>query len=232
MPCARPGRRDGGRHLASVPSTRPAAGVDREAATRGSELDAEGATGSAPANGPELAGRRCLACFVQFCRAHDRPGGSDCASPGPEGGAGMAQATPPYDPSAPRAMPGASDRRILIVEDDDFTVAALRSILELMFGQQDVWIAHDGHEGIRLAYEHPPDLILMDLALPKLDGWEVTRSLRSNPRFKQTPILAVSAHAMVGDREKALAAGCNDYFPKPIEVDEFVRFMRPYLEVR
>lgn len=144
----------------------------------------------------------------------------------------MAQATPPYDPSAPRAMPGASDRRILIVEDDDFTVAALRSILELMFGQQDVWIAHDGHEGIRLAYEHPPDLILMDLALPKLDGWEVTRSLRSNPRFKQTPILAVSAHAMVGDREKALAAGCNDYFPKPIEVDEFVRFMRPYLEVR
>jgi CheY-like chemotaxis protein len=144
----------------------------------------------------------------------------------------MAQATPPLDPLSPRPTPSGSDRRILIVEDDDFTVAALRSILELMFGQQDVWIARDGHEGIRLAYEHPPDLILMDLALPKLDGWEVTRSLRSNPRFKRTPILAVSAHAMVGDREKALAAGCDDYFPKPIEVDEFVRFMRPYLEVR
>jgi len=144
----------------------------------------------------------------------------------------MTQAARPLGPSTPKATPGASDRRILIVEDDDFTVAALRSILELMFGQQDVWIAHDGHEGIRLAYEHPPDLILMDLALPKLDGWEVTRSLRSNPRFKRTPILAVSAHAMVGDREKALAAGCDDYFPKPIEVDEFVRFMRPYLEVR
>ncbi|MBM3122465.1 MAG: response regulator [Chloroflexi bacterium] len=144
----------------------------------------------------------------------------------------MTQATRPLVPKLPKAPPGASERRILIVEDDAFTVAALRSILELMFGQQDVWIARDGHEGIRLAYEHPPDLILMDLALPKLDGWEVTRSLRSNPRFKQTPILAVSAHAMVGDREKALAAGCNDYFPKPIEVDEFVRFMRPYLEVR
>ena len=154
------------------------------------------------------------------------------ASHGPEGGAGMTQATRPLVPKIPKAIPGASERRILIVEDDAFTVTALRSILELMFGQQDVWIARDGHEGIRLAYEHPPDLILMDLALPKLDGWEVTRSLRSNPRFKRTPILAVSAHAMVGDREKALAAGCDDYFPKPIEVDEFVRFMRPYLEVR
>lgn len=127
---------------------------------------------------------------------------------------------------------GAPDRRILIVEDDDYTVAALRSILELMLGQRDVWVAQDGHEGIRMAYEHPPDLILMDLALPKLDGWEVTRSLRSNPRFKRTPILAISAHAMIGDREKALAAGCDDYLPKPIEVDEFVRFMRPYLVPR
>lgn len=135
--------------------------------------------------------------------------------------------------TAPLSRPRTTrPRRILIVEDDDFTVAALRNILELMLGQRDVLIARDGHEGIRLAYEHPPDLILMDLALPKLDGWEVTRSLRSNPRFKRTPILAVSAHAMVGDREKALAAGCDDYFPKPIEVDEFVRFMRPYLEVR
>jgi len=136
------------------------------------------------------------------------------------------------DPSSPKQAVSAPDRRILIVEDDDYTVAALRSILELMLGQRDVWVAQDGHEGIRLAYEHPPDLILMDLALPKLDGWEVTRSLRSNPRFKRTPILAVTAHAMKGDREKALAAGCNDYFPKPIEVDEFVRFMRPYLVSR
>jgi CheY-like chemotaxis protein len=123
-------------------------------------------------------------------------------------------------------------QRILIVEDDDHNVAVMQSILDLMLGQRDVQVARDGHEGIRMAYENPPDLILMDLALPKLDGWEVTRSLRSNPRFKRTPILAVSAHAMVGDREKALAAGCSDYFAKPIEVDEFVRFMRPYLVPR
>jgi len=144
----------------------------------------------------------------------------------------MEQDAQRVDPSSPKHAVSAPDRRILIVEDDDYTVAALRSILELMLGQRDVWVAQDGHEGIRLAYEHSPDLILMDLALPKLDGWEVTRSLRSNPRFKRIPILAVSAHAMVGDREKALAAGCDDYFPKPIEVDEFVRFMRPYLVPR
>lgn len=137
------------------------------------------------------------------------------------------------DNPRPRAIArGGSRQRILIVEDDAYTVSALKSILELMLDQRDVWVAQDGHEGIRLAYEHPPDLILMDLALPKLDGWEVTRSLRSNPRFKRTPILAVSAHAMVGDRERALAAGCDDYFAKPIEVDEFVRFMRPYLVAR
>lgn len=128
--------------------------------------------------------------------------------------------------------PLSAERRVLIVEDDSSTVAVLRSILELVLGLRDVWVAQDGHEAIRLAYEHPPDLILMDLALPKLDGWQVTRSLRSNPRFKRTPILAVSAHAMVGDREKALAAGCDDYYPKPIEVDELVRFMRPYLASR
>ncbi len=137
-----------------------------------------------------------------------------------------------HSPRSQSIAPTGASRRILIVEDDEHSVAALKSILELMLGQRDVWVAQDGHEGIRLAYEHPPDLILMDLALPKLDGWEVTRSLRSNPRFKRTPILAVSAHAMVGDREKALAAGCNDYYPKPIEVDEFVRFMRPYLVAR
>ena len=137
------------------------------------------------------------------------------------------------DSPRPRVTARAGPRqRSLIVEDDAYTVAALKSILELMLGQRDVWVAQDGHEGIRLAYEYAPDVILMDLALPKLDGWEVTRSLRSNPRFKRVPILAVSAHAMVGDREKALAAGCDDYFPKPIEVDEFIRFMRPYLVAR
>jgi len=123
-------------------------------------------------------------------------------------------------------------KRILIVEDSEETVAVLLNILDLMLDQHEVVVAGDGHEGIRMAHEFAPDLILMDLSLPRLDGWEVTRSLKSNPKFERVPILALTAHAMVGDRESALAAGCDDYFAKPIEVDEFVRFMRPYLSIR
>lgn len=124
---------------------------------------------------------------------------------------------------------GPLPRKILIVEDDEQNVAVLMSVLELMLGQEEILVARDGHEGIRMAFEHQPDVIVMDLSLPKLNGWEVTRSLRSSARFKDVPILALTAHAMVGDRQKALAAGCSDYLSKPIEVDEFVRFMRPYL---
>ena len=120
-------------------------------------------------------------------------------------------------------------KKILIVEDDEQNIAVLQNILELMLGQEEILVARDGHEGIRMAYEHQPEVIVMDLSLPKLSGWEVTKSLRSNPRFQQIPILALTAHAMVGDREKALGAGCNDYLAKPIEVDEFVHFVRPYL---
>jgi CheY-like chemotaxis protein len=120
-------------------------------------------------------------------------------------------------------------KRILIVEDEEANIAVLLNILELMMEQEQVVVARDGHEGIQMAYEHFPEVILMDLSLPKLDGWEVTRSLKSNPRFEDVPILALTAHAMVGDRDRALKAGCDDYFSKPIEVDEFIQFMRPYL---
>jgi two-component system cell cycle response regulator DivK len=123
-------------------------------------------------------------------------------------------------------------KRILIVEDSEETVAVLTNILELMLDQHDVIVAGDGHEGIRMAHEYGPDLILMDLSLPKLDGWEVTRSLKRDARFARVPILALTAHAMIGDRESALEAGCDDYFAKPVEVDEFVQFMRPYLADR
>lgn len=122
-----------------------------------------------------------------------------------------------------------SEKRILLVEDEQGNIDVVQNILALMFDQHTLLIARDGHEAIKLAYEEKPDLILMDLGIPKLDGWEVTRSLKSNENFREVPILAITAHAMVGDREKALAAGCDDYFAKPIEVDEFVDFMRPYL---
>jgi CheY-like chemotaxis protein len=122
-----------------------------------------------------------------------------------------------------------SEKKILLVEDEQGNIDVVQNILELMFNQHTLLIARDGHEAIKMAYEEKPDLILMDLGIPKLDGWEVTRSLKSNENFRDVPILAITAHAMIGDREKALAAGCDDYFTKPIEVDEFVDFMRPYL---
>ena len=122
-----------------------------------------------------------------------------------------------------------SEKRILLVEDEQGNIDVVQNILELMFDQHTLLIARDGHEAIKLAYEEKPDLILMDLGIPKLDGWEVTRSLKSNENFRDVPILAITAHAMIGDREKGLTAGCDDYFAKPIEVDEFVDFMRPYL---
>jgi CheY-like chemotaxis protein len=123
-------------------------------------------------------------------------------------------------------------KKILIVEDDEQNVAVLQNVLELLLAQEEILVARDGHEAIRMAYEHEPEVVLMDLSLPKLSGWEVTKSLRSNPRFRHVPILALTAHAMVGDRDKALAAGCDDYLAKPIEIDEFVRFVRPYLAER
>jgi CheY-like chemotaxis protein len=126
---------------------------------------------------------------------------------------------------------GLEPKRILIVEDDASIVDVLCNLLEFVFGQQDLYVAQDGQDGLQKAHEVDPHLILMDLSLPKMSGWDVTRSLKSNPRFKEVPILAMTAHAMIGDREKALEAGCNDYYAKPIEVDDFVHFMRPYLSV-
>jgi len=118
---------------------------------------------------------------------------------------------------------------ILIIEDEKSNIDVLISILELMLNHTNVVVARDGREGIRMAYKHKPDLILMDMSLPKLDGWKATRTLKSNPHFEKVPILALTAHAMIGDREKVFNAGCDDYFTKPIEVDEFVRFIQPYL---
>jgi CheY-like chemotaxis protein len=120
-------------------------------------------------------------------------------------------------------------RCILIVEDEDDNLNVIVDILEFALDHQDILIARDGHEAIRMAYEKKPDLILMDLSLPKLSGWEVTRSLKNDDRFQDTPILALTAHAMFGDRQKALDAGCDDYFTKPIDIDAFVRFIKPYL---
>src|SRR5512139_2523920 len=102
-------------------------------------------------------------------------------------------------------------KRILVVEDEDDNLVLVVHILKFVLGQQDILIARDGTEAVRMAYDSHPDIILMDLTLPKLDGWEATRSLRSDQQFHKTPIVALTAHAMTGDRELALQAGCNTY---------------------
>ena len=108
--------------------------------------------------------------------------------------------------------------RILCVEDNDDNIYTLHR--RLTRWGHTVLIARDGREGIAMARAERPDLIVMDMNLPKLDGWEATRALKSSDETKHIPILALTAHAMVGDREKALAAGCDDFATKPASFDE------------
>ena len=91
-------------------------------------------------------------------------------------------------------------------------------------------IAVDGEKGIVIAQEEHPDLILMDISLPGIDGWEATRLLKAEPSTQSIPILALTAHAMAGDREKSLKAGCDDYDTKPIEFKRLLGKIQSLLE--
>ena len=106
--------------------------------------------------------------------------------------------------------------KILLVEDNEMNRDMLSRRLERR-GYQVV-IAVDGAEGVRMAQAEVPALILMDMSLPVLNGWEATRQLKAAPDTRAIPIIALTAHAMSGDREKALAAGCDDFDTKPIEL--------------
>jgi len=105
--------------------------------------------------------------------------------------------------------------KILYVEDNDDNVFVLKNRLER--AGHTVLIARDGAQGLATARAARPDLVIMDLSLPVLDGWEATRQLKAAPETAHIPVLALSAHAMTGDREKALAAGCNDFDTKPVD---------------
>jgi two-component system cell cycle response regulator DivK len=106
--------------------------------------------------------------------------------------------------------------KILYVEDNDDNIYVLRS--RLTRAGHTVLVAMDGEQGIAMALAEKPDLILMDLSLPVLDGWEATRRLKASPDTRAIPVIALSAHAMAGDREKALAAGCEDFDTKPVDL--------------
>ncbi len=106
--------------------------------------------------------------------------------------------------------------KILYVEDNEDNVFMLTH--RLARRGYEVLVAGDGEQGVTAATEQQPALILMDLSLPVLDGWEATRQLKANPATQNIPVIALSAHAMPGDAEKALAAGCDDYDTKPVEM--------------
>ena len=106
--------------------------------------------------------------------------------------------------------------KILYVEDNEDNVFMLTH--RLTKRGYEVVVAGDGEQGVARANEEQPALILMDLSLPVLDGWEATRRLKSDPATQNIPVIALSAHAMPGDAEKALAAGCDDYDTKPVEM--------------
>jgi len=118
--------------------------------------------------------------------------------------------------------------KILLVEDNEMNRDMLARRLERR-GYQVV-IAVDGDQGVRLAQAEAPDLILMDMSLPVLDGWEATRRLRALPVTRAIPIIALTAHAMAGDREQALQAGCDDYDSKPIEFARLLGKIQALLE--
>jgi CheY-like chemotaxis protein len=118
--------------------------------------------------------------------------------------------------------------KILYIEDNDDNVYMLKMRLELL-GDFEVLAAENGEKGCEMAAAEQPDLILMDLEMPVVDGWEATRRLRGSPTTRDIPIIALSAHALGGEREKALAAGCNEFDTKPIEFDRLVATVRRLL---
>jgi two-component system cell cycle response regulator DivK len=106
--------------------------------------------------------------------------------------------------------------KILYVEDNEDNVYVLKS--RLMRAGYTVLVAPDGAQAVTMAAAERPDLILMDLSLPVLDGWEATRRIKAAPETRHIPVIALTAHAMAGDREKAIAAGCDDFDTKPVEM--------------
>jgi len=115
-------------------------------------------------------------------------------------------------------------KTILIVEDIELNIDLLTQLLE---DDYNILVAKDGAQGVELTERHKPDLVLMDISLPIMDGYEATRNIRKT--FQSLPIIGLSAHAMQGDDEKAKAAGCTDYLTKPVDEDLLLKKLKEYL---
>jgi two-component system cell cycle response regulator DivK len=118
--------------------------------------------------------------------------------------------------------------KILYVEDNEDNVFMLKN--RLTRAGHTVVIATDGAQGVAMALSERPDIILMDLSLPVLDGWQATRQIKAAPDTKHIPVIALTANAMAGDREKALAAGCDDYDTKPVELSRLLGKLKQLTE--
>ena len=117
--------------------------------------------------------------------------------------------------------------KILIVDDD----LSVQKALKLALNEEgyELFIANNGKEGLEIFYRETPELIFLDLKMPVMDGYETTRQIRTRREFAGLPILALTAKAMKGDREKCLEAGANDYLPKPVDVDRLFSMLRVWL---
>jgi two-component system, cell cycle response regulator DivK len=120
------------------------------------------------------------------------------------------------------------DLRVLLVEDNYDNFEMVRFLLEragyIVVG------AHTGREAVAAAHEHKPDVILMDLSLPEMDGWEAAREIKNDPEIAKIPLIALTAHTLPGDRKKALEAGFDDYISKPINVPAFYDIVKDVLK--
>ena len=117
--------------------------------------------------------------------------------------------------------------RVLYVEDNEDNVEMLKTRLEI--AGFEVLVATDGAQGVKLALQERPDLILMDLDLPGIDGWEATRRIKAASELPHIPVIALSAHVMATERDRALAAGCDDYETKPVDFARLVAKIRRLL---
>lgn len=120
--------------------------------------------------------------------------------------------------------------KILLVEDNEMNRDMLSR--RLVRKGYEVLIAVDGAEGVEMSVSKEPDLILMDMSLPVLDGWQATTQIKANPETEEIPVIAITANAMAGDREKCLAAGCDDYDTKPIEFPRLLDKIQKLLSKR
>ncbi|MCE5203712.1 MAG: response regulator [Actinomycetia bacterium] len=117
--------------------------------------------------------------------------------------------------------------KVLLVEDNPQNRYLVTFLLEK--SGYEVVAAEDGEEAVVAVETHRPDLILMDVQLPKMDGYEATRHIKGDPRFKDIPLVALTAHSMKGDRGKALEAGCDDYITKPVDAEQLLAHIKSLL---